>query len=274
MVGIVMDYLYQIYYSDQTKKNNDKGFLPLDNLNNPRPDWREYWPIRSFLLKNKLEKNCRYGFFSPKFYSKTGMDSTAVHRILTDTNADVVLFSPFFDQSAFFRNVFLQSEQVHPRSSGLFSKALAEVGVSVDYSSLINHSGNTVFCNYFVAVPEFWKSWFELCERIFDLLESEPNHLLNQNTTHDYRLAPFKVFLIERIATILLTNSKWTTYVCNPIRMSIADKRFAPHIDMLCQLDALKVAYTLHGHSFYMQNFMQLRLALIDRIRVMPRLVL
>ena len=39
-------YAYQIYYSEQTRDALDPGFLPLDNLANPRPDWREYWPIR------------------------------------------------------------------------------------------------------------------------------------------------------------------------------------------------------------------------------------
>ena len=42
--------IHQIYYSEQTRAELDPGFLPLDNSANERPDWREYWPIRRFLL--------------------------------------------------------------------------------------------------------------------------------------------------------------------------------------------------------------------------------
>jgi hypothetical protein len=65
-----MDKIYQIYYSEATKAHNDPGFLPMDNLANERPDWREYWPIRNYLLNNNLEEDTRYGFLSPKFEAK------------------------------------------------------------------------------------------------------------------------------------------------------------------------------------------------------------
>lgn len=42
-------HIHQIFYSDDTRRTLDPGFIPLDNLANERPDWREYWPIRKFL---------------------------------------------------------------------------------------------------------------------------------------------------------------------------------------------------------------------------------
>ena len=39
----------------------------LDNLRNERPDWREYWPIRRFLLEGTPDPDAFYGFFSPRF---------------------------------------------------------------------------------------------------------------------------------------------------------------------------------------------------------------
>jgi hypothetical protein len=71
--------VYQIYYSDETRKSNDSGFLQLDNLGNDRPDWREYWPIRKYLLENTLDENTFYGFLSPKFKDKTGLSSDQVY---------------------------------------------------------------------------------------------------------------------------------------------------------------------------------------------------
>ena len=46
--------LYHIGYSLETIRSMPNGFKLLDNANNPRPDWFEYWPMRDFLLKTKL----------------------------------------------------------------------------------------------------------------------------------------------------------------------------------------------------------------------------
>ena len=101
-----MDKVYQIYYSEGTKAQNDMGFIQLDNLLNVRPDWREYWPIRQFLLSVKLEDDTRYGFFSPKFREKTGLEASDVMNFIENDDSDVVIFSPYFVQSALFFNVF------------------------------------------------------------------------------------------------------------------------------------------------------------------------
>ena len=88
-------YIHQIYYSDETQAQLDKGFLPLDNTNGLK-DWYEYWPIRKFLQKNKLDDNAYYGFFSPKFTEKTGLTSSHVFDFIRETfhpNVDAFLFS-------------------------------------------------------------------------------------------------------------------------------------------------------------------------------------
>ena len=48
--------IYQIYYSEKTREILDPSFIPLDNTQNNRADWWEYWPIRNFLL-NKEQMN-------------------------------------------------------------------------------------------------------------------------------------------------------------------------------------------------------------------------
>ena len=75
--------IYQIFYNSITKISKDPGFIDMDNTLNLRPDWSEYWPIRNFLSKETLNSNYYYGFFSPKFKEKTGLDSSAVQDILT-----------------------------------------------------------------------------------------------------------------------------------------------------------------------------------------------
>jgi hypothetical protein len=73
--------IYQIYHSEDTRNSLDEGFIPIDNIGQ-HPDWREYLPIRKFLLENVLDENTLYGFFSWKFRQKTGLDSAAVYALL------------------------------------------------------------------------------------------------------------------------------------------------------------------------------------------------
>ncbi|MDL1867795.1 hypothetical protein FBR06_11350, partial [Betaproteobacteria bacterium PRO4] len=53
--------LFTIAWSSETCIQTDPNITILDNTANPRPDWREYWPIRHFLKNNELEENTLYG---------------------------------------------------------------------------------------------------------------------------------------------------------------------------------------------------------------------
>jgi len=62
--------LFHIAYSEQTLAQVPAGFELFNNLNSERNDWREYWPIRNFLINNTLDDTSYYGFFSPRFLEK------------------------------------------------------------------------------------------------------------------------------------------------------------------------------------------------------------
>src|SRR5262245_31529739 len=114
-MSVPATHLHLIAYNEATRASiaaASPGWLTLDNLANPRPDWYEYWPIRQHLLaaeaEGRLDEDAFYGFFSPKFTAKTGLDHAAVARFVADHAgaADVLLFSPQPDMGAFFLNVF------------------------------------------------------------------------------------------------------------------------------------------------------------------------
>ncbi len=88
--------IHIIAYSPETLAQVQGGFLLLDNLKNPRPDWMEYWPIREYLVSNILEEGRLYGFFSPKFTRKTGLTYSGVIDYIAgcDDDVDVFTFSP------------------------------------------------------------------------------------------------------------------------------------------------------------------------------------
>ncbi|QJR09710.1 hypothetical protein DSM104443_00760 [Usitatibacter rugosus] len=264
--------IFQIYYSEGTRASGDKGFEGLDNLANPRPDWREYWPIRNFLLGNAIEDAAFYGFFSPKFADKTGLDAAAVRNFVEQHgDADVLLFSPFFDQMAYPRNIFDQGNWQHPGTMDTFKECARLAEPTVDFDSLVMDSSNTVFCNYFVAKGAFWREWLERCERIFRIAEEGTSDLarrLNEATRHDEGGVPTKVFVIERVASLMLSvKGRWNARARNPLSLPWSTSPIARFPMEMAVLDALKVAYSAQGHPEYLAAFAQLRQAIDRQLR-------
>ena len=77
--------IYQIFYDYLTKKSIQPGFIPLDNSENLRPDWFEFWPMLNSFRKNEIKEDTWYGFLSPNFTLKTGFNSDTVLKIIKNT---------------------------------------------------------------------------------------------------------------------------------------------------------------------------------------------
>lgn len=253
-------HIHQIFYSPATQAQLDAGFTALDNTANPRPDWREYWPMRQFLARQSLVESDFYGFFSPKFRTKTGLSAEAVHRFIDaqPPDVDVVLFSPYFDQGACFLNIFEQGIYCHRGFFQVVKQAMARIAREVPVDDLITDSRNTVFCNFFVARPRFWRRWLEKCEVLFDIAErgAEPfAQQLNADTTYYPQVAPAKVFLIERVASLMLVTEPWRVSSYKSNRMPLAIEQLASFRRELLQLDALKIAFTVNADPQYRAAF-------------------
>ena len=266
--GSPQAHIYQICYSAQTLAALDPGFIPLDNLSNPRPDWREYWPIRAFLLGNELVAGDRYGFLSPRFLEKTRLTSGAVHAFVRSCPADtdVILFSPFFDQIAAFYNTFEQAIVHHSSAREALRLCAPLIDERLDISRCLMSSIDTVYCNYFIAGARFWKAWLERCEIIFDIAESnrgELGRLLNAGTSHDNGETPTKVFVIERVASMLLAMERsWKVSVYDPI--AIPHNARGEELTLIT-LDALKIAYRTRPSAAYLCAYQTLRESMRQR---------
>jgi hypothetical protein len=263
--------IFQIYYSDHTKKIIDPLFIPLDNLQNERPDWREYWPIRNYLLSNELEANTLYGFFSPKFSQKTKIDGSQVLDFVSGLNSDVdfVNFSPYYDQAAFFQNVFEQAYATHKSGYDNIFKSFSFIFPDIKISDLVNTSLDTVYCNYFCANKYFWTDWLAICERIFLLAENIESPLyecLNENIAYGDESLPFKIFLIERVASVILATKKYSIEKYQNIEKdTYCGTIFTPdkHHDSLMKMDAYKTAYLKTNNDRYMLFFSDERQAIL-----------
>ncbi|MCK6419818.1 MAG: hypothetical protein L6Q73_02775 [Aquabacterium sp.] len=267
-------HLYQIVYNAATREALEPGYLVLDNLANDRPDWYEYWPIRRFLLDatqgraSPLDESAWYGFFSPKFGSKTQLSHAQVQAYVRqhDTGADVVLFSPQPDMGAFFLNVFEQGEAFDPGLIAAYEALLAQIGRPMPLAQLVMDSRQVVFSNYFVARPAFWREWLALNEALFAACEG-PDTALRAALTHETsypgpggRGAQRKVFLMERAASLLLaTQPHWRSVAHNPFGMGWSMSRFREHPTDAFISDALKIAYRDQRFPEYLSAFAQVR---------------
>jgi hypothetical protein len=260
-------HLYQIAYSEATRAALEPGYGLLDNLANERPDWYEYWPIRRFLLEQPLDDDAFYGFFSPKFGAKTGLTHEQVQAFVRESapQADVVLFSPQPDMGAFFLNVFEQGETFDPGLIAAYEAFLAHIGRPVPLRALVMDSRQTVFSNYFVARPAFWREWLALNDAMFALCESPADSALKAALTAPTTYtgpggaAQRKVFLMERAASLLLTTQPWRSVAHNPFGMGWSTSRFRDHPTEAFISDALKIAWRDQRYPQYLQAFATIR---------------
>lgn len=252
--------VFQICYSPETLQSVPAGFSILNNLENPRPDWREFWPIRQYLLSHVLEDDVFYGFFSPRFSYKTQLTMEIIqnHVHAYGQENDVLIFSPFWDLSAFFANPFLQGDFFHPgllQASQAFSDA---AGLNLSLADLVMHSENTVFCNYFIARKKFWLSWLELAEKLHEYGSNEEAGLygiLNSGTIYGKIMLPQKIFVQERMISMLLVNSGFRSRSWDMFSLPSSVTPLNKFLNEAIEANALKFAHDAMKLSRYQDAY-------------------
>jgi len=252
--------IHQIYYSPESFAALDKGFIPLDNTHG-RSDWMEYWPIRQYFLNTPVGDDELVGFFSPRFFEKTGLTATEVHaHIEANPGHDVYLFNPYFHLAALHENVFVQARHSHPGIAQATQDILKIIDIEIELDKIIMSSMNTVFCNYFVANIEFWRKWLMICELIFQICENEnasQSHSLNEKTNYIRGAMPMKIFIIERIASLLLgSTNKWKINQKFIFKnLSYQYKKDLPFVELMHHLDALKTSFILTRNPHFLSLY-------------------
>lgn len=265
--------IFQICYSDATMASVPAGMTALDNLANPRPDWREYWPIRHYLLHNVLEDNTLYGFLAPRFSEKTGLSVAAIHEFLGQkyTGQSVVTFSPFWDLGAFFINVIEQGDFFHDGLRDATLQFVRATGLNPQVMEAVMHSGNTVFCNYFLADKNFWMKWLACGELLFALSEASFSHTdypLNANTRYGEAQVPRKVFVMERLASMLMAmNPETRTLAYNTYRLPSSITPLNRFMEQAIQCDAYKQAWCLTGSDVALNKFVSTRQSVFNQMK-------
>lgn len=261
--------VHQIWYDAATRAALDPGFLPLHNRNE-RPDWYELWPIREFLRARELAPDAWYGFLSPTFAEKTGLDAARVRGFLEGVRHknDVALVSFGWDQVAYFQNPFEQGEVWHPGIRELSQALLRRLGRDVDLGALVTWGGNFTFSNFVVAKAAYWREWLALADPLVELVERDPTALgdaARATTSYgsaDYQ-APIKTFIQERLPALLLAERRWrvatldssdTFPIFEALFVDNGDTR-----DLLQACDYLKGKYCETGDPRFLEQYRAVR---------------
>lgn len=261
---------YQIFYNEATRAAIDPAFEPLDNLANERPDWYEYWPIRRFFQDNPfLDESAFYGFLSPQFRAKTHLSGRQVLEFTRQAGeVDVVTFSPFPCHGAVFTNVFEHGAQAFPGFLDVMGQFLADLDPGFRPDMIVNDSRDTVYCNYFLAKPKFWRVWLRVLDRAFELAETGQSPLAdNLRKPIDYQGKPteMKIMVLERMPSFLLVSGAFTVRNYPPFAMPLSGQ-FAGHLSEVKVLDQLKIAFRQSGDRQLVQEFYSRRDALLRTV--------
>lgn len=256
--------IFQIYYDSNSRQQVDPNFIPLENAGNPRPDWREYWPIRNFFLENDVKDDELYGFFSPNFRNKTNLTGQQVYEFIeTNPDHDVYTFSPFIQEAACYLNTFEQGNRHHPGLIPATERFLKTIDLKVAFDSLVMDFTSSIYCNYVVAKPSFWKKWFAITEKLFDIAESRDSELAGLlNSVAPYSKGPvhMKVFIMERICSLVLALDGGPRVANYDIsKMPWSHVLYFPYREELFTLNALKLAFALTDEKVYLRQFFELR---------------
>ena len=256
--------LHHIGYSDETCAQVPAQFALLDNRANARPDWREYWPIRHFLLNNTLEDDVFYGFFSPRFTYKTSLGHEHILDFVHQHGAkhDVLIFSPFWDLNSFFINPFQQGEFFHPGLLECLQAFSNESGLKLDVAQHVMHSDNTAFCNYFIAKKAFWLRWLELGEQLFQMAETgegELADLLEKKTRYSEQFLPQKIFVQERLVNLILASNDFRSKAWNMYGLPGSVTPLNHFMPQAVRANALKYSAAQLGEGLYLDEYHKLR---------------
>ena len=252
--------IHHLAYDDETMAQVPEGFIPLDNRANERPDWREYWPIRNYLLENTLEDGVLYGFFSPRFSQKAGIPVEDLHDYVKAyaQDCDVVAFSPYWDFNALFKSPFHQGDFFHRGLMENMQTLADQARLGLDLNQVVMHSENTVFCNYFLATKAFWSEWLELGELYFHHAESlrdDEGALVNKPVKHRDGELPMKIFVQERLVDLLLATGRYRSSAYDIFALHASATPLNGYFSEAVQGNALKLAYTQTGKIRYLQSY-------------------
>lgn len=255
--------IFQIFYDEATRAQVAPEFIPLDNTKNLRQDWFEFEPIREALANMEMRDDHFYGFLSPKFSSKTGFRPCDVMNAVNaaEKHIDVILLSAHPHDLAVYKNPFIQGDRRHAGLLPACEYFFDIIGKPINLKDLVTTLENSVFSNYVIAKPRYWRKWLVLTDAFFEFAENKDQpwfDKLNQRAQHrEGDSIHLKVFAQERLATFLLATESFNVSVPDFFRKF---KNYDNEVRAgLIYMENLKKAYVESGDSRFLKEYEKVR---------------
>ena len=195
--------LYQICFEKHQLDQVKSPMVPFDNIENLRPELREYHSFKRIIDENNASK--LYGVFGPRFQEKLRYDGQDIYDFIV-ANPDqkgVYIFNHARIQSVIFLNVWEQGEYFHPGIKKIMLYALDKNGYDHTVIDSIMTEKHMCFCSYFVTSDIVWRDYMHFVETIKITLDRLPDELNviyhgSANYSRDKSLGMFP-FIVERL---------------------------------------------------------------------------
>ena len=246
--------LFHIYYDQATKESIPDGFKPLDNINGPSM-FREGFPILKHLNQNDFQEDEYFGFFSPKFCSKTSLNASDINRMIDedDRQSDVYLFTGHWNIAAMYTNVWVQGDRCHEGMLGVCQELANAAGYDVNLQSSITTLDHAVFSHFLIAKPNFWDEWKRVVTIYFDMICKNPS-LKSKHVNYRNTVMSIHPFVIERVPTMILLCGKFRTY-CDKSNLNKQIPLDCNLGDDLAQIDKYKKLYSITKNPTWLKCY-------------------
>ncbi|MBB5390102.1 MULTISPECIES: hypothetical protein [unclassified Herbaspirillum] len=247
----------------------DAGFTPLAN---PASDtWGDFAAIRGFFHAQAVDEEHWYAFVPRDFIAQTGLNAAHLIELAQAApGCDAYTFSPHTVDAAGNLNLLLQGERQLPGLAGTTRAFLENVGLALDPEHFVPPWQSNVLNGFVLAKPVFWRTWFDLAERLHQLADQEPGPLADQlnSVAPASRTTSAKRLLGERLASLVLAlDQQLTIWHCPPARMPGAQQLASQD---LAALEALRAAYAQYNDPLVRSRFDALAARLLREMDAAP----
>lgn len=202
---------YHIGYDEKSISECPNGFKLLSH-DNKFPRFREIVPILEELIVRSWSPNEFVGFFSPKFFGKTGLNFEDLKESYQKykNKKDIVIFSSSLDNAYFWLNPWEHGEWNNPGVEKVSSLFARDHGISEDIINLPVSVDKFSFSHFLIAKKPFWDRWVELTTSYLEFCEK--NKTLAELTT-TYRNSEHSIhpFIVERFPSLILLENNFSS---------------------------------------------------------------
>lgn len=203
--------IYQAYYLPNQITSIDPNFVPYNNSQSQKHQYREYpifLDIRERCINDNIDK---WGYFSWKFKDKMpGLTSaTIIKQIEDNPNNDVYFWNPFSNYAVTAFNVWEQGQFFHKDLLEIMEYIFPKIGIDKEYLYRPMLPEVIYFGLYCVGNKKFWDGFLNLAGRYHDCIDNLPDRIKDlHNGSAGYPNFPdlwYFPFIHERLLSTYLS---------------------------------------------------------------------